>query len=80
VTAGAPAYPSAVRTYRKLRHCRLVELLGRWASELEPQIFQRVDVSPHILAEVGIGAPGAVAPMFVAHVTVDDMIAAGALG
>jgi hypothetical protein len=77
---GNSAAPSAARTYHQLRERRLCELLGRWVSELEPLIFERVDVSPQILAEVGIGGPGATAPFFTAQVTVEDMIAAGALG
>lgn len=74
------AEPSAARTYHQLREARLRELLGQWVSGVEPLIFERLDVSPQVLAEVGIGAPGCAAPMLVAQVTVTDMIAAGAIG
>ncbi|TVV75581.1 hypothetical protein [Sphingomonas solaris] len=80
IRVGNSEEPSAARTYHQLRERRLCELLGYWVSELEPEIFERVDVSPQILAQLGVGAPGAAGPMFVASVTVDDMIAAGAIG
>lgn len=70
---------SAVATYRDLRHRALIDLLGRWVSELEPVIFTKVDVSPQVLAIVGIGARGDVRPLMTAEITVTAMIAAGAL-
>ena len=69
----------AVATYRELRHRALLDLLGRWVSELEPVIFTKVDVSPQVLGTVGIGAPGDVRPRIEAKITVTAMIAAGAL-
>lgn len=66
--------PSARSTYHRLRERRLCELLGHWVSGLEPLIFERLDVSPQILAEVGIGAPGADVPMITAQITADEMI------
>jgi hypothetical protein len=56
-----------------------VALLGCWVSELEPLIFERVDVSPQVQAEFGIGAPGSDRPQLTIHITVGDMIAAGVL-
>lgn len=70
---------SAVATYRLLHQRALVGLLGQWVSELEPVIFHRVDVSPQVLAIVGIGAPGDAGPRMSAEITVTAMIAAGAL-
>ncbi|OWK27545.1 hypothetical protein [Sphingomonas dokdonensis] len=67
--------PSARHTYHRLRERRLCELLGQWVSGIEPLIFERLDVSPHVLAEVGIGAPGADVPMLTAQITVDAMLA-----
>jgi hypothetical protein len=63
------------RIYHRLRQRRLCELLGQWVLGLEPEIFERLDVSPQVLAEVGIGAPGSAAPMLIAQVTADEMIA-----
>lgn len=69
----------AAATYRQLRERRLLDLLGRWVSELEPLIMERVDVSPHILAEIGLGIEGDIEPRMVERITVQDMIEAGAL-
>lgn len=71
--------PSAAATYHALRERRLCDLLGAWVSEIEPLIFERIDISPQVLAEVGLGIDGDAAPRVVAQVTVTDMIAAGAL-
>ncbi|KQR83484.1 hypothetical protein [Sphingomonas sp. Leaf343] len=76
---GNSAAPSAARTYHQLRERRICELLGQWISGLDPMIFERIDVSPQILVEVGVGAPGFDEPMLTAQVTVDDLVAAGGL-
>lgn len=70
---------NAAKTYQDLRRRALVDLLGRWVSEIDPVIFTQVDVSPQVLGVVGIGAPGDVRPRMTAEITVSAMIAAGAL-
>lgn len=66
-------------TYKALRHARLCDLLGEWVSGTEVLLFERVDVSPQILCEIGIGTAGATAPQFVGSITVDDMTKAEGL-
>jgi len=69
---------SAARTYRDLWRQRACDLLSRWVSEVQPVISTRIDVSPDVLAIVGVGVEGHDI-LYSAEITVSDMIAAGAL-
>ena len=49
--------------YRALRAAKIRDLLGRWVSELEPILLERVDVSPTILAQLGLTHAEGVPPV-----------------
>lgn len=67
---------SVTRAYLDLRERCVREVLGCWVSGLEPWMYQRVDVTPTVLFEIGISAPGATSPQFKGQVTVGALSAA----